>query len=138
MKLDDLWSIDQLRDFLEGAQEVAFAVLTGKDERYRWMQQTLIKFGYRRLSKADQGIVIRYLMKMSGYARQQVTRLIGQYIHSGVERQSSLKEKIEAKKGIKAQIYHPFSSTQRQPWRARCCFLRFYIFFEEAKFQTHF
>ena len=38
MKLDDLRSIDQLRDFLEGTQDVAFAVLTGKDERYRWMQ----------------------------------------------------------------------------------------------------
>ena len=81
MKLDDLRSIDQLRDFLEGTQEVAFAVLTSKDERYRWMQQTLIKFGYRRLSKADKGIVIRYLMKMSGYSRQQATRLIGQYFH---------------------------------------------------------
>ena len=83
MKLDDLRSIDQLRDFLEGTQEVAFAVLTGKDERYRWMQQTLIKFRYRRLSKADKGIVIRYLMKMSGYSRQQATRLIGQYIDCG-------------------------------------------------------
>ena len=80
MKLDDLRSIDQLRDFLEGTQEVAFAVLTGKDERYRWMQQTLIKFHYRRLSKADKGIVFRYLMKISGYSRQQVSRLIGQYI----------------------------------------------------------
>ena len=55
MKLDDLRSIDQLRDFLEGTQDVAFAVLTGKDERYRWMQQTLITFRYRRLSKADKG-----------------------------------------------------------------------------------
>ena len=83
MKLDDLRSIDPLRDFLEGTQDVAFAVLTGKDERYRWMQQTLIKFRYRRLSKADKGIVIRYLMKMSGYSRQQATRLIGQYIDCG-------------------------------------------------------
>ena len=83
MKLDDLRSIDQLRDFLEGTQDVVFAVLTGKDERYRWMQQTLIKFRYRHLSKADKGIVIRYLMKMSGYSRQQATRLIGQYIDCG-------------------------------------------------------
>ena len=49
MKLDDLRSIDQLRDFLKGTQEVAFAVLTGKDERYQWMQRTLIRFGYRQL-----------------------------------------------------------------------------------------
>ena len=83
MKLSDLRSIDQLRDFLEGTQAAAFAVVTNKDERYQWMQQTLIKFRYRRLSKADKGIVIGYLMKVSGYSRQQVTRPIGQYIQFG-------------------------------------------------------
>ena len=83
MKLSGLRSIDQLRDFLEGTQAAAFAVVTNKDERYQWMQQTLIKFRYRRLSKADKGIVIGYLMKVSGYSRQQVTRLIGQYIQFG-------------------------------------------------------
>ena len=83
MKLSDSRSIDQLRDFFDGTQAAAFAVVTNKDERYRWMQQTLIKFRYRRLSKADKGIVIRYLMKVSGYSRQQVTRLIGQYIQFG-------------------------------------------------------
>ena len=77
MKLDDLRSIDQLRDFLEGTQAVAFTVVTNKDERYQWMQRTLIRFGYRQLSKADKGIVIRYLIKISGYSRQQVSRLIG-------------------------------------------------------------
>ena len=83
MKLDDLRSIDQLRDFLEGTQAVAFTVVTNKDERYQWMQRTLIRFGYRQLSKADKGIVIRYLIKISGYSRQQVSRLIGQYVHCG-------------------------------------------------------
>ena len=83
MKLDDLRSVDQLRDFLEGTQAVAFTVVTNKDERYQWMQRTLIRFGYRQLSKADNGIVIRYRIKISGYSRQQVSRLIGQYVHCG-------------------------------------------------------
>ena len=64
-----------------------FAVVTDKDERYQWIQQTLIKLRYGRLSKADKGIVIRYLMKVSGYSRKQVTRLIGQYIQFGQVRQ---------------------------------------------------
>ena len=38
MKLNDLRSINQLRDFLEGTKAVAFAVVTNKDERYQWMQ----------------------------------------------------------------------------------------------------
>ena len=83
MKLNDLRSIDQLRDFLDGTQAVVFAVVTDKDERYQWIQQSLIKLRYGRLSKADKGIAIRYLMKVSGYSRQQVTRLIGQYIQFG-------------------------------------------------------
>ena len=80
MELNDLRRINQLRDFLEGTRVVVLAVVTNKDKRYQWMKQTLIKVGYRRLSKADKGIVIRYLMKVSGYSRRQVTRLIGQYI----------------------------------------------------------
>ena len=83
MKLNDLRSIDQLRDFLDGTQAVVFAVVTDKDKRYQWIQQTLIKLRYGRLSKADKGIIIRYLMKVSGYSRQQATRLIGQYIDCG-------------------------------------------------------
>ena len=62
---------------------MAFAVATEKDERDKWMQQTLIKFRYRRLSKADKGMVVRDLMKVSGYSRQPTTRLIGQYMHWG-------------------------------------------------------
>ena len=83
MKLNELQTLDQLRDFLDGTQAVAFVVLTDKDGRYRWIQQTLIQFRYRHLSKADKGVVIRYLMKVSGYSRQQVTRLIAQYRDHG-------------------------------------------------------
>jgi transposase InsO family protein len=35
------------------------------------------------LGKRDKGVVIRYLMKVSGYSRQQVTRLIAQYRKTG-------------------------------------------------------
>jgi hypothetical protein len=33
----------------------------------------LVKFRYQRLGKRDKGIVIRYLMKISCYSRQQIT-----------------------------------------------------------------
>jgi len=35
------------------------------------------------LSKPQKGIVIRYLQKMSGYSRQQLTRLIHLYRQTG-------------------------------------------------------
>ena len=76
MNLDNLTSIDQLAEFLSGTQAVAFSVLSSPAARYEWVQKTLVRFGYLTLSRPHQGIVIRVLMKVSGYSRQQITRLI--------------------------------------------------------------
>jgi len=83
MKLDDLITIDQLRDFLSGTQAVAFSVLGDKDASYRWIQGELVRFRYLTLARQDKGVVIRYLMKVSGYSRQQLTRLVAQYRDTG-------------------------------------------------------
>lgn len=83
MKLEDLVSISQLSEFLSGTQAVAFSVVGNKDVCYRWIQAELVKFSYLILLKQDKGVVIRYLMKVSGYSRQQITRLINQYRKTG-------------------------------------------------------
>jgi transposase InsO family protein len=83
MKLEDLKTTDQLADFLSGTQAVAFSVISDKDACYRWIQGELVKFRYLRLSRQGKGVVIRYLMKISGYSRQQLTRLIAQYRKTG-------------------------------------------------------
>jgi hypothetical protein len=49
---------------------VAFSVISDKDACYRWIQGELVKFRYLRLSRQGKGVVIRYLMKISGYSRQ--------------------------------------------------------------------
>ena len=86
MNLDNLTSIDQLTEFLSGTQTVAFSVPSSPAARYEWVQKTLIRFRYRTLSRRDQGVVIRVLIKVSGYSRQQVTRLIAQYRTTGTVR----------------------------------------------------
>jgi transposase InsO family protein len=83
MKLEDLTTIDQLSDFLSGTQAVAFSVISDKDACYRWIQGELVKFRYLKLPRQGKGVVIRYLMKISGYSRQQLTRLITQYRKTG-------------------------------------------------------
>ena len=83
MKLNDLCTISQLADFLAGTQAVAFTVADSKDARYQWIQGTLVKFSYLSLPKHDKGILVRYLMAVSGYSRQQLTRLIKQYKNTG-------------------------------------------------------
>lgn len=84
MKLNELTTLDQLSQFLDGTQSVIFKISTVKKERYKWIQHELVRFQYPLLKKAGKGIVVRYLIKVSGYSRQTITRLIKQYRNTGV------------------------------------------------------
>ena len=83
MNANDLTSIDQVNAFLSGTQRVAFEVAGDKRSRYDWVRRTLVKFNYLGCGKADRGVLISYLMKVSGYSRAQVKRLIKQYRDTG-------------------------------------------------------
>jgi hypothetical protein len=83
MKLEELQSVNQLSNFLNGTQSVIFEIKAAKKERYTWIQGELARFSYSQLGKADKGILIQYIMKVTGYSRQQVTRLIKQYKNTG-------------------------------------------------------
>jgi len=77
-----LETIEQLRAFLAGTEAIEFS-MESPLERYTWIQDTLIRLRYVSLSKGDKGVVRRYLQKVTGYSRQQLTRLIGQYKRTG-------------------------------------------------------
>jgi len=83
MTTKNLNTIEALELFLQGNQLVAFSVLGKKTERYIFIRKTLVKFRYITLSKKEKGVVIRYLIKLTDYSRQQITRLIRQYIKTG-------------------------------------------------------
>ncbi len=83
MTLKQLTTIAAVEQFLDGTQEVAFSLATSKQERYRWVQKTLVKHQYLLLSKGDRGTITRYLMKVTDYSRAQVKRLIQQYVQRG-------------------------------------------------------
>jgi transposase InsO family protein len=83
MTINNLDTIEALEAFLQGNQPVAFSVFGDKTERYNFIRKSLVKFDYMALSKKDKGIVIRYLLKMTDYSRQQLTRLIKKYTKTG-------------------------------------------------------
>lgn len=83
MNLDKLSTIAQMGSFLTGSQAIAFAVATNKDERYHFVEGILRRFNYPRLARSDKGIVIRFLGKVSGYSRQQLTRMIQRFTEKG-------------------------------------------------------
>ena len=74
MKDEQLLTLAQLQSFVDGTVAVDFAV-TG-EERYGFIARTIRRFGYARLKRADKGLVLRFLGRVSGYSRQQLTRLV--------------------------------------------------------------
>ena len=46
MNLDSLETFEQIEAFLSGTQPVAFGIASTKQERYDWLQKTLIKCKY--------------------------------------------------------------------------------------------
>ena len=76
-----LQTLAQVRAFLDGTTEVAFRV--AKAERHRFIERVLKRFGYARHGRADKGVLLRYLERMTGLSRQQVTRLVKQYRKDG-------------------------------------------------------
>src|SRR5712692_3539017 len=81
-------SLEQIRAFLEGSEEVRFEA-KGRKEVYDWITRLLREHGYRKQGKVVRGLLRRYVAKMTGRKRAQVTRLIGRYLeHSEVKEAS--------------------------------------------------
>ena len=75
-------SLEQIRAFLQGSEEIRFAGRSRK-EIYSWVGATLVDQQYQLLKKAHKGLLRSYLAKMTGLSRAQVMRLIGQYRDKG-------------------------------------------------------
>jgi len=80
-----LATLAQLQAFLDGTTPVDFAVAA--EERYDFIARILQRFGYRLLPRAGKGVVLRFLERVSGYSRQQLTRLVKR----GAERRPLIK-----------------------------------------------
>jgi len=75
-------SLEQIRALLQASQEVRFAG-HGRAEVYAWIDKTLSEQHYSQQSREDKGLLRTYVLKMTGFSRAQVTRLIGQHLHQG-------------------------------------------------------
>ncbi len=77
-----LQTLDEMRHFLSGAGPLDFKV-PSRDDAYQWIEDALRQLCYKRLGKADKGLVRDYLIKVSGFSRAQITRLIQQFRETG-------------------------------------------------------
>ena len=71
-------SLEQIRAFLEASEEVRFQAQS-REEVHEWVEQILRQQDYKHLERAGKGLVRRYLAKMTGRSRAQITRWIGRY-----------------------------------------------------------
>jgi len=75
----EIQTLEEVVRFLSGAGQARPVLQGGKDDIYAWIERTLVRFRYLFIDRKGKGIVRRYIMQLSGYSRQQVTRLIAQY-----------------------------------------------------------
>jgi hypothetical protein len=71
MNDEQLHTLAELQAFLDGTVAVDFAVVAAA--RYDFIARTVRRFGYGRLKRADKAVVLRFLERVSGYSRQQLT-----------------------------------------------------------------
>lgn len=75
-------SLEEIRRFVEGSEGLHFEGRNRK-QVYGWVEQVLLGQQYSSQGKAARGLLRRYLEKMTGLSRAQVTRLVGRYLRSG-------------------------------------------------------
>lgn len=79
MNVNELNSIEEIEQFLSGTQPIIFSAEGQKQDIYQWIQETLAIFCYTEQNRRKKGIITKYLIKLTGYSRQQLVRLIRQF-----------------------------------------------------------
>ena len=75
-------SLQEIEKFLLAAQEVRFEA-NQREEVYGWIERLLCQQEYVRQGRRARGLLRRYIGKMTGLSRAQLTRLVGRYVATG-------------------------------------------------------
>jgi transposase InsO family protein len=75
-------SLQQIEQFLLAAKEVRFEA-SQREEIYGWVERLLCQQEYMGQGRRARGLLRRYLGKMTGLSRAQLTRLVGRYLATG-------------------------------------------------------
>ena len=82
MNIKQIKTLDQIEDFLIsiGSAEIK---PSSKTEAYLWIGHVLRHFRYRHRKRPEKSLLQAFLIRITGYSRQQLTRLIKQYYETG-------------------------------------------------------
>src|SRR5450631_3517951 len=97
-------SLAEMKEFVEGSRKVGLATET-REETYGLVETTLQSQQYRKLSKGQKGIVRRFLVKVTGLSRAQMTRLVGYWVKQRcIPRKTAAKRRQFARRYTAADI----------------------------------
>ena len=82
LQTQGLHTLEQVRGFMAGNAPVSFTLTDAVSARV-WMTEALRRFGYGTLSRSDKGLLRRYLTKITGLSRAQMTRRIAEFLECG-------------------------------------------------------
>ena len=94
-------SLEQIQEFLDGCQSVSFQ-LDSRSAKYALLEAVLRRHHYADQGRRIQGLLRRFLLKLTGLSRAQLTRLIGQFLRT---------------RTVRAACYRPPLSRQVHPRR---------------------
>ena len=90
-------SLEQIRAFLQATEEIRFQA-ADRGQLYKWISRTLCEQEYWKQKREVKGVLRRYLQKMTGLSRAQLTRLIRRYVDSGAVKPRSYRRNRFAKR----------------------------------------
>jgi hypothetical protein len=79
MNESKLATLEQIREFLAGTSDVAFAIPADEPRLRAFVASVLQRFRYFSRPKGQRGVLFEYMRRLSGYSRQHLSRLIAQY-----------------------------------------------------------
>ena len=82
LQTERVQTLADVRAVIDGNDRLDYQ-FTDREAAYEFIRRTLVRFDYPTLSKPDKGVIGRYLAKMTGLSRAQMTRLVGQHRATG-------------------------------------------------------
>ena len=82
LQTERVQTLADVRAVIDGNDRLDYQ-FTDREAVYEFIRRTLVRFDYPTLSKPDKGVIGRYLAKMTGLSRAQMTRLVGQHRATG-------------------------------------------------------
>jgi transposase InsO family protein len=102
MNVSRLETVEQIREFLNGTADVAFANPADESTLRTFVTSVIRRYRYFSLTKGQRGVLFAYMRRLTGYSRQHLSRLVAQY-----RKTQSLKPRKRASRTSFARRYGP-------------------------------